>query len=411
MSKADNQRRGAASYDRHMEGETGATPPFIAENPNEQTLLERLLQSEGSLWELNTWLYEHPEVAWEEHQSCRRVAAFLEESGFAVELPAYGLDTAFVARAGSNGGPHVVLCAEFDALPEIGHACGHNLIASISSGAGHALLPLADELGFRLTVLGTPAEECAGGKVRLLEAGAFEGVDAALMVHPTPVDVLDPPMLAVSTLEVEFNGKASHAALAPDNGVNALDAFVVAYNAISVLRQQLPDTDRIHGIVVNGGDAVNVVPERTVSTWCIRAADAAALARTRARVEECFRAGALATGCELSVREAAHDYHDLVSDQQLAASFERAAERVGRHCRRSRPGEVFGSTDLGNVSQRVPSLHPFFALGDGIPNHDRRFADLTITPEARQLIAEGALALALTVVDVVTSKDSTAVPK
>lgn len=362
---------------------------------------ERFATAEADLLQLNRWLYDHPELAWEEHESCRRVAAFLSDAGFAVELPAYGVETAFAARTGDPAAPlHVVLCAEYDALPGIGHACGHNLIACMSAGAGHALAPLTDALGLRLTVLGTPAEECAGGKVDLLAAGAFDDADAVMMVHPTPKDLLDPRMLAVCFFEAEYTGRASHAALAPELGVNALDAYVQAYTSVAALRQQLPAGVRVHSVIGEGGEAVNIIPARTVSSWCVRAPDAEALAAVRPRVERCLRAAAEATGCTLELRQTAHDYHELVTDERLAAAFERAAARVGREVRHAEPGDTSGSTDLGNVSRVVPAIHPCFAIGDGIPNHDPRFADLTITEEGRRMIHDGVLALALTAIDI-----------
>lgn len=370
---------------------------------------ERFAAAQTELQQLNRWLYDHPELAWQEHDSCRRVAEFLRAAGFAVELPAYGLETAFAARIGDPAAAtHVVLCAEYDALPGIGHACGHNLIACMSAGAGHALAPLADRLGFRLTVLGTPAEECAGGKVELLAAGAFDDADAVMMVHPTPVDLLDPQMLAVCFFDVEYTGRASHAALAPELGINALDAYVQAYTAVAALRQQLPAGTRVHSVIGEGGDAVNVIPARTVSSWCVRAPDAEALAAVRPRVERCLRAAAEATGCTIVIRQAAHDYHELVTDERLAAAFARAAARVGRSMPRAGHGQTSGSTDLGNVSRVVPAIHPCFAIGDGIPNHDPRFAELTIGEEGHRVIHDGVVALALTTIDVVAGASAPA---
>ena len=242
---------------------------------------------EGDLQQLSRWMYEHPEIAFQEHDTSARLAAFLEHHGFVVEYPAYGLDTAFEAKAG-KGGPNVVICAEYDALPGVGHACGHNLIAGSALGAGVALAELTEELGITVTVLGTPAEERFGGKVDLIEAGAFDNVTAAMMVHPAPQDVLDPAMLAVSHIDVEFEGKASHAAFAPGEGLNALDAFVQSYVNVSTLRQTFGATDKVHGIITHGGDAPNVIPDFTRSSWYIRADSKVSLQELEARVHASF---------------------------------------------------------------------------------------------------------------------------
>src|SRR5665811_450058 len=188
-------------------------------------------------------MYEHPEIAFQEFETSAKLAGYMAQHGFTVEYPAYGLDTAFVARAGSHG-PEVVICAEYDALPGVGHACGHDIIATASMGAGLALVGLTGELGFRVTVLGTPAEEMRGGKIDLINAGAFEGVAASMMIHPSPHDVLDPSVLAVRHVDLEYHGKDSHAAGAPEKGINALDAFVQAYVNIATLRQQILPSDR-----------------------------------------------------------------------------------------------------------------------------------------------------------------------
>ncbi len=220
---------------------------------------QRFGEVENDLRELSQWMYDNPEIAFEEHESATRLSRFLADGGMEVEFPAYGLETAFVARSGSTG-PEVVICAEYDALPGVGHACGHNLIATAALGAGLALAPLAEDLGCRVTVLGTPAEEQYGGKVDLIGAGAFSDAAAAMMIHPSPFDIVDPAMFAVAHLDVHFRGKESHASFAPHLGVNALDAFVQAYVNVATLRQQLLSSDKVHCIVTHGGDAANIIP-------------------------------------------------------------------------------------------------------------------------------------------------------
>jgi amidohydrolase len=357
--------------------------------------------AEEDLRALRTWMYEHPEVAFQERETSRRLAGFLAERGFTVEYPAYGLDTAFAARAGASG-PEVIICAELDALPGIGHACGHNLISTCAIGAGLALAPLAGELGFRVTVLGTPAEEKIGGKVDLIDAGAFAGAAAALMVHPADEDTLDPPILAVVHLVVEFHGKTAHASASPWVGRNALDAFVLAYDNISALRQAMYPTDKVHGIITHGGDAPNIIPHYTRSEWYVRSATKARLDEFQARVRACFQAAADATGCTVETSPVGHEYQDLISDPVLAALYDANSKSLGRPMvpGSERDPATGGSTDMGNVSHVVPSLHPFLDLGCApATNHQPEFAAATLTPDGDRVLRDGALSLAWTVID------------
>lgn len=356
---------------------------------------------EADLRDLSRWMYEHPEIAHQEHDSSARLAAFLEHHGFRVEYPAYGLETSFEAKAGTAG-PNVVICAEYDALPRVGHACGHNIIAAAALGAGTALAPLVDELGITVTILGTPAEERYGGKVDLLKAGAFEEVTAAMMIHPATRDVLDPVTLAVSHLEVEYHGRASHAAFAPQEGINALDAFVQAYVNISTLRQALLPTDKVHGIIEEGGDAPNVIPSYSRSSWYVRAESNVRLQELEARVHAAFEAAAVATGCDVEISQSGHPYDDMQTNHTLAALFAENSSSLGRSLSHGHemPTGASGSTDMGNVSHKVPSIHPFLSI-DSLPavNHQPEFAAHTITPQGEKAIRDGALAMAWTVID------------
>jgi len=366
---------------------------------------EHFAAAEPDLRRLRTWMYEHPEVAFEERETSAHLAEFLAARGFAVERPAYGLETAFAARAGS-GGPEVVICAELDALPAVGHACGHNLISTTAIGAGLALAPLADELGFRVTVLGTPAEERIGGKVDLIEAGAFTGAAAAMMIHPATEDTLDPPILAVVHLVVEFHGKTAHAAASPWDGRNALDAFVLAYANISALRQAMRPTDKVHAIITHGGDAPNIIPHYTRSEWYVRAAAKARLDEFQAQVMACFRAAAEATGCTVEIGPVGHEYQDLISDPVLAELYDANSRALGRPLVRGsqRDPAAGGSTDMGNVSHVVPAIHPFLDLGCApATNHQVEFATATLTAEGDRVLRDGALAMAWTVVDLAQS--------
>jgi amidohydrolase len=351
-------------------------------------------------------MYQNPELAYEERRSSARLVDFLTRSGFEVTYPAYGLDTAFAARVGTTG-PHVVICAEYDALPGVGHACGHNIIATAALGAGHALAALAESLGIRLTVLGTPAEEKYGGKVDLIQAGAFEDVDAAMMIHPAPFDVLDPRCIAVAHVDVHFHGKAAHASAFPDQGINALDAAVQAYVNISTLRQHLLPTDKIHGIIAEGGEAPNVIPAYTRSSWYVRADTRRRLDELLPRVTACFDGAATATGCTVEIEHVGHTYDELRTHPVLAEIFERNAAELGRTMLRGEalPPSQSGSTDMGNVSQIVPTLHPFIGV-DCFPtvNHQKEFADHTITPKGEQAIYDGAVAMAWTIVDLAESR-------
>lgn len=360
---------------------------------------------EAELREISRWMYANPELAYKEIKSSKRLAEFLGANGFDVEHPAYGLETAFVARAGS-GGPEMIICAEYDALPEVGHACGHNIIATSALGAGVALAPLADELGCRITVLGTPAEEHYGGKVDLLHAGAFSGAAASMMIHPAPVDVLDPGILAVAHVDVEFFGMESHASFAPQLGVNALDAAVQAYNNVSMLRQAMYPTDKVHGIITHGGDAPNVIPAHTSMSWYVRAGTLERLEELRGRVEACLAAAAKATGCRYEITETGHVYNDLVSNPVLCELFDANATELGRSLARGAdlPADASGSTDMGNVSHVVPSLHPMLDIKcSPHVNHQKEFAAHTLTPDGELAIRDGALAMAWTTIDLAVS--------
>jgi amidohydrolase len=355
----------------------------------------------SDLVDISHWMYHHPEVAYEEYESSARLVEFLRGRGFDVEYPAYGLDTAFAARAGTEG-PHVVICAEYDALPGVGHACGHNIIAAAAMGAGVALAPLVDELGIRLTILGTPAEEHFGGKVDLIDAGAFDGVAAAMMVHPATEDVLDPNVIAVAHIDVHYHGKEAHASAHPQLGVNALDAFVQAYVNVSTLRQAIYPTDKIHGVVREGGHAPNIIPAYTRSSWYVRAQNRERLDELFPKVMACFEGAALATGCRVEVEHVGHVYSEMVSDRTLVDFYAANTTELGRPMLRGRdlPPSQTGSTDMGNVSLLVPTIHPMLDIhAQPHVNHQPEFAAHTITPEGDRAIVDGATAMAWTIID------------
>ncbi|HSM43410.1 MAG TPA: M20 family metallopeptidase [Acidimicrobiia bacterium] len=364
-----------------------------------QTAEQAFGEVEPQLREISRWMYENPEIQYQEYESSARLAAFLSEHGFEVNHPAHGLDTAFEANAGTDG-PRVIICCEYDALPEVGHACGHNIIATAAIGAGIAVAGLADELGIRVTVLGTPAEEGAGGKVDLIEAGAFEDAAASMMIHPSPRDQLDPSFQARSSFTVEYYGKESHAAFAPQVGVNALDAFVQAYMNVSTLRQQILPTDRVHCIIDHGGEANNIIPAYTRSTWGIRSADGERLEELIPRVHACFEAAAQATGCRVEVNPIGHSYVNMINNPVMTDLFQANSTALGRPLPlEAELGLSGGSSDMGNVSQVVPSIHPMLAIETAAVNHQKEFAVDTITESGDKAIRDGALAMAFTIID------------
>jgi amidohydrolase len=353
------------------------------------------------LVELSHRIHAKPELGYEEHEAADAVAETLAEAGLEVRTGIHDLPTAFSARAGS-GPLHVAICCEYDALPEIGHACGHNIIAAMSAGAGIGLASIADRAGLTVTVVGTPAEEGGGGKIELLERGAFESVHAAMMVHPAPFDVVEMPIIAAAQFEVRYTGKETHASAFPELGINAADALVVAQAAIGLLRQHIRPTDRIHGIVTKGGDAPNVVPAHTQAQYMVRAATLGDLDEVREKVLRCFQAGGLATGATLEVEPVGKPYAEMHHDPDMAAVYRRNAEDLGRsfleldeNLRR-----VAASTDMGNVSLALPSIHPMIGI-DSLPavNHQPEFTAHCVTAEADRAVLDGAVAMAWTAID------------
>ncbi|TCK20649.1 M20 family metallopeptidase [Pseudonocardia endophytica] len=351
---------------------------------------DRLVELAGSL-------HAEPELAFAEHRSAEKISGLLEREGFAVERGTAGLDTAFVARAGS-GPLTVAFCAEYDALPGIGHACGHNLIAASSVGAGLALRDVADELGLTVLVVGTPAEEEGGGKIVMLDAGVFDDVALAMMAHPAPIDVAAPRPLALAEWEIRYRGTPSHSAMAPHLGVNAADALTVAEVAIGVGRQHLEPEQLVHGIVTHGGDAPNVVPADTRAVYDMRAPDVGSLERLQARVRRCIEAGAVATGCSFEIT-AAPDYAELRHDPWLSATYRDAILELGRTLLPPEQERVLpaGSTDMGNVSLVVPSIHPAIGVeSGGAVNHQPEFTAACVGPSADRAVGDAAVAMART---------------
>lgn len=344
-------------------------------------------------------IHAHPELAFEEVRAAEWTASALADAGFDVTTGVADLPTAFTARTGS-GPLHLGICAEYDALPGIGHACGHNVIASAAVGAGLALAELADDLGLTITVLGTPAEEGGGGKILMLERGAFEGIHASMMVHPAPFERDRMPCLAVSHIEVHYRGKEAHASAFPERGVNAADALTVAQVAIGLLRQHLRRDDQVHGIVTKGGEAPNIVPAHTKGKWYVRARTLRDLAELEPRIEKCFEAGAIATGCEVEVRRKMAPYSEFRDDEEMAALYLANAVALGRTFPPAKDAPMSGSTDMANISLAMPAIHPLLGI-DSLPavNHQPEFTAACATPVADQAVLDGATAMAWTCID------------
>ncbi|WP_396904022.1 M20 family metallopeptidase [Mycolicibacterium phlei] len=354
----------------------------------------------GDLVELSHSIHAEPELAFAEHRSCAKAQALVAERGFEIQAGAGGLETAFRAVYGS--GPLVVgVCAEYDALPGLGHACGHNIIAAAGVGTALALADVADELGLTVVLLGTPAEEAGGGKVLMLNAGAFDDITVSVMLHPGPHDIAAARSLALSQVAVRYEGREAHAAVAPYLGLNAVDAVTVAQVAIGLLRQQMAPGQMAHGIVTDGGQATNVIPARAEMQYTMRATDSASLRELEARMADCFLAGAVATGCSYDVRETEPSYLELTPDAWLAETFRAEMQRLGR----SPVGPELeaalplGSTDMGNVTQVMPGIHPIVGVdAGGASVHQPAFAEAAGGPDGDRAVVEGAIMLARTVV-------------
>lgn len=367
---------------------------------------ERFNSARPGLLALSHRIHAHPELGFEEDHASSWLCDSLTDAGFAVEKGICQLPTAFRARVGS-GPLHIGICAEYDSLPGIGHACGHNIIAASAVGAALAAARVADEVGLTISVIGTPAEEVgnASGKILLLERGAFDGIHASMMVHPAPFDMVRAKIIAASMFEVHCTGKESHASAFPELGVNAADALTIAQTAIGLLRQHIRSTDRIHGIVTNGGAAPNVVPAHTSAKYIVRSETLEQLAELRPKVYRCFEAGALATGAKLSITGGDKPYAEMRHHDTMAALYRKNSESLGRTFPNLGEWETrpTGSTDMGNISLAMPSIHPMIGI-NSLPavNHQPEFTAHCITPDADKALEDGALAMAWTCIDLAT---------
>jgi amidohydrolase len=358
------------------------------------------------LFELARKLHAEPELRFREEKAVAWITELVQNvTGRSVERQLGGLHTAFRSRFGSSS-PRVGILAEYDALPEIGHACGHNLIAAGAVGAFLALSDCASELNGSVDLIGTPAEEGGGGKILLIEAGVFQGIDAAMMFHPFDRDVLAHPSLANMWITFEFQGAPAHAAIAPWNGSSALTACLQTFHLIDSQRVHFRDGVRVHGYVTNGGQAVNIIPERAACEFSVRATTVPELKRVQAIVERCARGAAMAAGVDLSIK-VQRGYKDLRNNLALARSFGRQMERLGRTVREKDPRVGAGSTDMGDVSHAVPAIHPWVGICDegAAQCHQREFAASAVSDRGLSAMVVAAKAMANTTAEFLADKN------
>jgi amidohydrolase len=369
-----------------------------------RTEIERLTPT---LLEISHEIHANPELNFEEHFAHEMLTGVLADEGLDVERGAYGMPTAFDARVGSQG-PTVAVCCEYDALPGIGHACGHNIIAAAGLGAGLAAATVAEALGGRLAILGTPAEEGGGGKEFMIRRGAFDNVVAAMMVHPADHDLRWMQTIAIHTVDVEYVGRAAHAAAAPHKGLNALDAAVLGYTNVAALRQHIRPEERIHGIFTDGGQKPNIVPERAAAQWYVRSRNMDSLEPLKDRVMACLNAGAAASGCDMKHHWNDPPFLDMVDNGPLLDLYCANAADLGRTVKEPNPMSVVaGSTDMGNVSYAVPAIHPMIKVApEGCAIHTPDFAIHSRSEDGDRAVIDGALSMALTIVDLWANEES-----
>jgi amidohydrolase len=352
------------------------------------------------LIQLSLSIHDNPELGFEEEKASAWLTGYLEGCGFQVERGIAGLATAFRATYG-QGSPRIALLAEYDALPGIGHGCGHNIIGVSAVGAGVASKSIIDQLGGSILVVGTPGEEGLGGKIDMVKAGAFDGIDVAMIIHPNNLNMVTIQALACSTLEVEFFGLPAHAAGQPDKGINALEAMVIAFTSINSLRQHIREEARVHGIITDGGEAPNIVPAHSAATFLIRAPENEYLDELKGKILNCFTGASIASGARLEYRWRDTTYAPMKNNVTLAQLFGQNLESLGRQVVPFDPRFGFGSTDMGNVSQLLPSIHPMIAIASpGVSIHTPEFAAAAASEAGHEGLMDAAKAMAMTVADI-----------
>ena len=371
---------------------------------NTQIIAEVDKQSE-KLWGISNNLFNNPEIAFKEYNACKLLTESLIIAGYKIEAGLGELETAFRATIGDSSKPTIAIFAEYDALVGLGHACGHNLIAAAAVGAGMALAALKPSLLGQIQVIGTPAEESGGGKLLLAKAGIFNHVDAAMMFHPSSKNMVLRPSLASSKLKLEFFGKASHAAAAPEEGINALDALVLTFNNINALRPTLGPKDRIAGVITNGGEAANIIPAYTSADFSIRSLSARRRDDLLQKVITCAKSGARSIGCQFK-HNISEGYKEIIPNRILASLFKSNLESLGRKVVDPDPNERMGSTDMGDVSQLVPAIHPYLAIApENIAGHTLEFKEYCISEAGKAAMLDAAKSMAMTTVDLMINPD------
>ena len=355
----------------------------------------------NELCDVSAWMYENPELGFEEFKTSKYLVEYINKYASNTIFPTHNLETAFEVTFGDKG-PLTVICVEYDALPEIGHACGHNIIATAAIGAGLALRNFVNELGIRVKLLGTPAEEGGGGKIVLLDSGAFEDAACSMMIHPGIENVVNPTFTTIQQYTVEYFGKDAHAAGAPEEGINALDAQIQLFVNASTYRQQMLQTNRMHGVIREGGFKPNIIPSYTKSEWYLRSLNKDGLEKIESDFYNFVNAAAMATKCEVKISSPDYIYQEIKNNQIMYELYQENSKEVGREMILQkdaiRPG--LGSTDMGNISQAFPSIHPMLGIkADGAVNHQPEYAAATITDSGKKAIYDGAYAMGATIID------------
>ncbi|MBP1948495.1 M20 family metallopeptidase [Virgibacillus litoralis] len=369
-------------------------------------LNEEINKIEKQLWNMSDHLYSNPELGDEEFQSMKLLTEFLKENGFELETGIVNRPTAFKAVFKSQKpGPTIAYLAEYDALPGVGHGCGHNMIGTMGVGAGVILSKLVNQIGGTIVVLGTPAEETNGAKVPMSEEGTFADIDVAMILHPADQSYESGESLAMDALQFDYSGKSSHAAASPEKGINALDAVIQLFNGINALREHLPSDIRIHGIISEGGQAANVVPDKAVAQFYIRAKERLTLNGVVDKVKNIAHGAELMTGATLAISNYELSYDEMITNNALSEAFNKNLQLVDSQ-KLNPAKQGYGSIDMGNVSQVVPAIHPYIGLHEPeLIAHTKEFADKTITKTGHQIISNGALSLAQTGYDILTNKE------
>lgn len=359
-----------------------------------------------SLWDINDYIYNNPELGDKEFKAVEKLTSFLEKHSFNIEIGIANRETSFKAEFDSGiEGPTIAYMCEYDALPEIGHGCGHNMIGTMSAGAGVALSKVIKKIGGKVVVFGTCAEETNGAKVDMAEQGVFNNVDVAMMVHPNNITCESGTSLAMEAIEFDFFGQTSHAAASPEKGINALDAVILTFNGINALRQHVTSDVRIHGIISEGGVAANIVPDKAVAKFYVRAAKKKYLNEVVEKVKNVARGAALMTGARLEISNYESSFDDMNTNKNLSKAFNKNLEMIGVQDIKRRE-EIGGSIDMGNVSYVVPAIHPMIGIGNtNLVSHTIEMAEATITNEAHEALLKGAIALACTGYDVISDKN------